>query len=64
MACELTTGRALDCKDAIGGVKAVYFCQLEDATITSSNGAICLSIKNFPFAGLLEKEGSGVIRDV
>ena len=40
MACELTTGRALDCKDAIGGVKAVYFCQLEDATITSSNGAI------------------------
>ena len=28
------------------------------------NGAICLSIKNFPFACLLEKEGSGLIRDV
>lgn len=40
MACELTTGRALDCKDIVGGVRAVYFCQLEDATITSSNGAI------------------------
>jgi len=40
MACELTTGRALDCKDIVGGVRAVYFCQLEDATITSSGGAI------------------------
>lgn len=40
MACELTTGRTLDCKDIIGGIRAVYFCQLADATIVSSGGAI------------------------
>ena len=40
MACELTTGRTLDCKDIIGGVRAVYFCQLADAALVTSNGAI------------------------
>ena len=40
MACELTSGRALDCKDIIGGVRAVYFCQLEDATVVHSAGSV------------------------
>lgn len=40
MACELTTGRTLDCKDIIGGVRAVYFCQLADAALVTSNGAV------------------------
>ena len=40
MACELTKGRGLDCRDIMGGVKAVYFVQHEDATITSSAGAV------------------------
>jgi len=34
MACELTKGRGLNCKSATGGISAVYFCQLEDATLT------------------------------
>lgn len=38
MACELTKGRALDCKTSVGGIKAVYFAQLEDTTITHSAG--------------------------
>jgi hypothetical protein len=40
MACELTKGRGLDCKDAIGGIKAVYFVQHEDATIATSAGEV------------------------
>lgn len=30
MACELTAGFLLDCKDAIGGIKAIYLQQHED----------------------------------
>ena len=40
MACELTKGRALDCKDVMGGVKNIYFAQHEDLTITHSAGAL------------------------
>lgn len=32
MACELTKGRGLDCRDIMGGIKAVYFGQHEDIT--------------------------------
>lgn len=38
MACELTTGRQLDCRDTVGGVKAVYFVQHADAAINGQNG--------------------------
>ncbi len=38
MACELTTGRQLDCRDTVGGVKAVYFVQHADAGINGQNG--------------------------
>ena len=27
MACDITSGRLIDCKDAIGGLKAIYICQ-------------------------------------
>jgi len=27
MACDITRGRLIDCKDAIGGLKAIYICQ-------------------------------------
>ena len=40
MACELTKGRGLDCKDVMGGIKAIYFAQHEDATITTTAGAV------------------------
>ena len=35
MACELTKGRQLDCRDIMGGVKNIYFAQHEDATVTT-----------------------------
>ncbi len=40
MACELTKGRSLDCKDIVGGVRAVYFVQLADATTVFSSGSL------------------------
>jgi hypothetical protein len=35
MSCDLTLGRVEPCKDSIGGIKAVYFINYGDATITS-----------------------------
>lgn len=32
MACELTSGFTLDCKDSWGGIKEVFLCQHEDIT--------------------------------
>ena len=40
MACELTKGRQLDCRDIMGGVKNIYFAQHEDATVTASAGEV------------------------
>lgn len=34
MACELTTGRTLDCKDSIGGIRTIFLMQVEDYTPT------------------------------
>ena len=40
MACELTRGRGLDCKDIMAGVRNIYFAQHADLTITTANGAV------------------------
>lgn len=40
MACELTKGRSLDCRTEVGGVRAIYLCQYEDATITAAAGEV------------------------
>jgi len=40
MACTLTTGRSLPCRDSVGGLKAVYFADydtLGTLTVTSGN---------------------------
>lgn len=40
MACNITAARGIDCRDAIGGLKAIYFCSsycsdiLAEATVT------------------------------
>jgi len=34
MACDITKGRGLSCKDAVGGLKNVYFVNYGDLTIT------------------------------
>lgn len=41
MACSLTQGYSLDCRDSAGGVKSVYFIAFENVTgVTSSNGTV------------------------
>lgn len=50
MACELTKGRTLDCRDTVGGVRAVYFVQHGDVSL---NGA-----------GAGEEPASGTITDI
>lgn len=46
MACNITAARGIDCRDAIGGLKAIYFCSsycsdiLKNATVTPSSYTI------------------------
>jgi hypothetical protein len=44
MACELTAGFALDCKEGVGGIKAIYLQQLADfqtgVTVDATSGEI------------------------
>jgi len=46
MACNITAARGIDCRDAIGGLKAIYFCSsycsdiLKNATVTASSYTI------------------------
>ena len=43
MACSLTTGRGIDCRDSIGGIKAIFFTEnycdniLANATVTGDS---------------------------
>lgn len=46
MACNITAARGIDCRDAIGGLKAIYFCSsycsdiLAEATVTADSYTI------------------------
>jgi hypothetical protein len=41
MACALTQGYTLDCKDSVGGLTAVYFAPWEDlGTVTQASGVV------------------------
>lgn len=46
MPCAITSARGIDCRDAIGGLKAIYFCSsycsdiLKEATVTASSYTI------------------------
>ena len=41
MACALTAGRALDCRDSVGGIKRLLITELANkATLTTTSGAI------------------------
>lgn len=46
MACNITAARGIDCRDAIGGLKAIYFCSsycsdiLREATVTANTYTI------------------------
>lgn len=40
MACDLTAGRLLDCKDAVGGIRSVLFLEVADYTPTYSGNIL------------------------
>lgn len=41
MACALTQGYNLDCRDSVGGVKEIYLMELSNAsTVTEANGVV------------------------
>lgn len=41
MACALTTGYTLDCRDQVGGIKQVYFCEYNSgSSFTVASGTI------------------------
>ena len=46
MACNITAARGIDCRDAIGGLKAIFFCSsycsdiLKEATVTATSYTI------------------------
>ena len=41
MACDLTKGRAVPCKDVVGGIYAVYFVDFGDlGTVTLTNDEV------------------------
>lgn len=41
MACAIISGRTLDCRDSVGGIKDIYWTELANkATLTETSGAI------------------------
>lgn len=40
MACALTAGYAIDCRDAVGGIDAIYFAEFANMTLTDASGTI------------------------
>jgi len=65
MACELTAGIALDCKDAIGGIKAIYVQQYEDFLTGVTIDATTLEVEALPTATLYKVDvriGSGSLQ--
>lgn len=40
MACALTQGYALDCKDSAGGIVEIYFIEKGNATISEASGVV------------------------
>lgn len=59
MACDLTKGRGLDCRDAVGGIKAVYFIEYDKATLTTSGGSISDIDLTAPLRKYKLKRGTG-----
>jgi|TARA_R100001224_G_scaffold39733_1_gene22659 hypothetical protein len=54
MACELTRGRLVDCKDQIGGLKTIFFCAGYSSNIRqhyTPNGTDALQIDTCGFTG-------------
>ena len=63
MACTLTTGRKLACKDAVGGIKAIYLAEygtLGTATIGATGYVTAFSLTNYSLYQYDVKSASGL----
>ena len=63
MACTLTTGRKLACKDAVGGIKAIYLAEygtLGTATIGGTGYVTAFSLTNYSLYQYDVKSASGL----
>ena len=40
MACALTAGYTIDCRDAVGGIDAIYFANFADMTVIDASGTV------------------------
>jgi len=63
MACTLTKGRKLACKDAVGGIKAIYLAEygtLGTATIASTGYVTAFSLTNYTLYQFDVKSASGL----
>lgn len=40
MSCALTAGYTIDCRDAVGGIDAIYFANFDDMTVLDSSGTV------------------------
>jgi hypothetical protein len=56
MACDITRGRLIDCKDTIGGLKAILFVKL--ITITILKQLLLLSTTEMTDAGFATWSGT------
>ena len=60
MACDLTKGYSVDCKDSIGGLKAVYFCQEYISNMRAVDGTDTNQIDSGGFTNWLDSAGAAV----
>lgn len=40
MACAITAGYTIDCRDAVGGIDAIYFAEFSNMTVLDASGTV------------------------
>jgi len=64
MACALTQGRAIDCRNSVGGIEAVYISEFSDITVTTVAAGVVTALaqaaKSF-YTYELEKENGSLV---
>ena len=58
MACDLTRGRLIDCKDTIGGLKAIFLCKTYNTNILSASTIATTEMTTAGFATWSGSAGS------
>jgi hypothetical protein len=57
MACDITRGRLIDCKDSIGGLKAIYICKAYNNNISAKATINTTEMTNAGFATWSSQSG-------